>query len=186
DLRGVARRHRGMGVASAVLLLALAGVPPLALWASKDEILAGIEDAALHAVGLAAAAVSAVYAGRVLVVALSRPDGAEARDVEERGTRRVPTPATAMAGVLAVAAAALGVLAVPDVAHALEDVLDLGTQATPSVADLASSGGLAIAALALTVLRPGLVARLGATMLRPWAGLPRLLSPRPVLAIAHA
>ncbi|PZF86067.1 proton-conducting transporter transmembrane domain-containing protein [Jiangella anatolica] len=185
DLRGVARRHRGMGVAATVAFMALAGVPPLALWVSKDEVLAGA-DGAVWVVGLAAAAVSAVYAGRVLVVVLARPDGTEARDVEEPGTRHVPASASVVAGVLAVAAVGLGVLAVPEVAHAFEDVLDVGSQPTPSAAELALSGGLAVAVLALTVLRPGLVNRLSGSVLLPWAGLSRLLSPQPVLAVARA
>ncbi|MFD0541352.1 proton-conducting transporter membrane subunit [Actinomadura luteofluorescens] len=40
-LQGAARRHRAVGAAFGVGALALAGVPPLSLWVTKDEILAG-------------------------------------------------------------------------------------------------------------------------------------------------
>ncbi|WP_324277007.1 proton-conducting transporter membrane subunit [Blastococcus brunescens] len=85
-LRGAARRFPGMGAAATVAALALAGVPPLSLWATKDEVLAGVDGTALHIVGLAAAAVSAIYAGRILAVVLARPAGAR------RSTRRSRAP----------------------------------------------------------------------------------------------
>ncbi|PSL07057.1 NADH:ubiquinone oxidoreductase subunit 5 (subunit L)/multisubunit Na+/H+ antiporter MnhA subunit [Haloactinopolyspora alba] len=179
-LRGVARRHPGMGVPAAVAALALAGVPPLALWASKDEVLAGA-GGGLRVAGLAAAAVSAVYAGRVLGVVFARP----APDAGVARPRRVPGPAVAVAGALAAAAAGLGVLAVPGVAHALEDVVSLGGQPSPGAADLVLSGGLAVAVLAATLAWPEAVARSTRTVLAPWAGLRWLLSPRPVLAAAR-
>lgn len=190
DLRGAARRYRGVGAAAAVAALALAGVPPLSLWATKDEVLAGVEGAALHVVGLAAAAVSAVYAGRVLAVVLAPPAGDEVLDREERGTRRIPLPSTVVAGVLAVFAAGLGVLGLPTVAEELKAVLRAEGEPSPGTGELLLSGALALGVLGLTVVavraRPDLVARLTGGPLGAWAGLGRLLSPRPAMAVARA
>jgi NADH-quinone oxidoreductase subunit L len=67
-LRGAARRHRTAGITFTIGALALAGVPPLALWAAKDVLLAGAleENAGLYAVGLAAAVISAAYSAKAL------------------------------------------------------------------------------------------------------------------------
>lgn len=63
-LVGAARRWPLVGVSAAVGALALAGVAPLSLWATKDAVLAAAleESPALYVVGLAASAMSAVYA----------------------------------------------------------------------------------------------------------------------------
>ncbi|WP_336031572.1 proton-conducting transporter transmembrane domain-containing protein [Geodermatophilus sp. FMUSA9-8] len=194
-LRGAARRYPGMGAAATVAALALAGVPPLSLWATKDEVLAGVGGAALGAVGLAAAVVSAVYAGRILAVVLARPAGDELLDDEllddeEPGTRRVPVASTTTAGVLAAAAAGLGVLALPPVAEALRTSLGAEGDPVPGLGDLLLSGGLAVAALGLTVAlvrtRPSVIRALDRSPLGSWAGLRGLLSPRPALAVARA
>src|SRR5699024_5651974 len=68
-LRGVARRWPLVGWASTLGVLSLAGVAPLALWATKDAVLAAAlaQSPWLYAVGLAAAALSAAYAGKILV-----------------------------------------------------------------------------------------------------------------------
>jgi NADH-quinone oxidoreductase subunit L len=188
-LRGAARRYPGVGAAATVATLALAGVPPLPLWATKDEVLAGVQGTALTVVGLAAAVVSAVYAGRILAVVLARPTGEEPLDVEESGTRRVPLLSRTVAGILAVFAAGLGVLALPAVAEALEALLDAEGEPSPGLGDLLLSGGLAVAALALTVAvsrtRPGFTRSLERSPLSTWAGLGHLLSPRPALAVAR-
>ncbi|RBY97582.1 NADH-quinone oxidoreductase subunit L [Blastococcus sp. TF02-8] len=188
-LRGAARRYPGVGAAATVAALALAGVPPLSLWATKDEVLAGVEGTALTVVGLAAAVVSAVYAGRILAVVLARPTGEESFDVEEPGTRRVPLPSLAVAGSLAAFAAGLGILALPAVAEALKSVLGAEGEPSPGLGDLLLSGALALVALALTVAgsraRPELAAALERSPLASWAGLGHLLSPRPALAVAR-
>ncbi|RZU30816.1 proton-conducting transporter membrane subunit [Blastococcus saxobsidens] len=189
DLRGAARRYPGMGAAVAVAGLALAGIPPLSLWATKDEVLAGVDGTALHVVGLAAAAVSAVYAGRILVVVLARPAGEEAVDREEPGTRQIPTTTTAVAGVLAVFAAGLGVLAVSAVADAWKVALDADGEPSPGLGDLLLSGVLALVVLGLTVtvarVRPATVHWIQRSPLASWAGLRHVLSPRPALALAR-
>ncbi|RFU21742.1 proton-conducting transporter transmembrane domain-containing protein [Geodermatophilus marinus] len=189
-LRGAARRYPGVGAAVTVAALALAGVPPLSLWASKDEVLAGVESTALHAVGLAAAVVAAGYSGRLLAVVLARPGGEEAFDSEEPGTRRVPAATTAVAAAFAVPAAGLGVLALPAVAEALRRLLGAEGEPAPTGGALVLSGALAVAALAGTVLvvrvRPGLVRAAERGPLHRWAGLGRLLTPRPGLALARA
>ncbi|MBA2550382.1 MAG: NADH-quinone oxidoreductase subunit L [Nocardioidaceae bacterium] len=191
-LRGAARRHPGVGAAATVACLALAGVPPLSLWATKDEVLAGVDGAALRIVALAAAALSAAYAGRILVVVLGRPDsdaaagGDASLDLEERGTRRVPPAATGIAAVLAVAAVGLGALALHPVADAGRAVLDAGGESTPTALELFASGSLALVVLALTLWRPGVVAIAVRSPLAGWVGLRGLLSPRPVLAVARA
>jgi NADH-quinone oxidoreductase subunit L len=188
-LRGAARRSPGVGAAATVAGLALAGVPPLSLWATKDEVLAGVDGAALRIVGLAAAVLSAVYAGRMLAVVLARPAGEEHLDEEEAGTRRVPAAGTGVAAVLAVFAAGLGVVALPAVLEPVEVLLGAEGEPSPTLAELALSGGLAVVALAGTVVstrrRPGAVQALERSPLGGWAGLGTLLSPRPALAAAR-
>ena len=193
-LLGVARRYRGVGAAVTVAGLALAGIPPLSLWASKDEILAGVDGAALRIVVLAAAVLSAVYAGRLLTVVLARPSAGDAVeqewwDAEDVGTRRVPPVATGVAIVFAVFAAGLGVLALSAVAEPVRALLGAESEPAPGLGELALSGVLAVLALAVTVAvvrtRPRWVAAAECSPLGSWAGLGRLLSPRPALAVAR-
>jgi len=92
-LRGVARRWPFVGVAATVGTLSLAGIAPLSLWATKDEVLAAAraESTLLYVVGLAGAAVSAAYAGKVMFAVWRRPPrGVEDDWDEERpGTRHI-------------------------------------------------------------------------------------------------
>lgn len=130
-LAGVTRRWMLVGWSATVGLLALAGIAPLSLWATKDSILAAVreESTVVYTVGLAAAALSAAYAGKVLVVIWRRiPAGQQGavdayRDQEESGTGRVPLAGWLPLLVLAVAAAGAGLLALPPigavVAHAV-------------------------------------------------------------------
>jgi NADH:ubiquinone oxidoreductase subunit 5 (subunit L)/multisubunit Na+/H+ antiporter MnhA subunit len=71
-LRGVARMYPLAGAVFTIGALTLAGLPPLSLWAVKDEVLAAAynDNGALYAVGLAAAALSAVYSVKALWYAL--------------------------------------------------------------------------------------------------------------------
>ncbi|HSK96989.1 MAG TPA: proton-conducting transporter membrane subunit, partial [Euzebyales bacterium] len=75
ELRGAARRHPVVGITFTAGTLALAGVPPLSLWVTKDHVLAAAlhESLPLYLVGLAAAALSAAYAGRALALVWASP-----------------------------------------------------------------------------------------------------------------
>lgn len=120
-LRGAGRRWPLVGVVATLGLLSLAGVAPLALWASKEAVLASAVEhgTALYAVGLLGAALSAGYAGRVLAVVLAPLESdadrtADARlDTEEEGTREVTTAMRVPMLVLGLGAAGLGVLVLP-------------------------------------------------------------------------
>ena len=167
-LRGVARRWPPVGWATAAGALSLAGVPPLALWATKDAVLAAALEQSpwLYVVGLAAAALSAAYAGKVLVV-VWRPvppaDVAEVeshRDEEQQGTRHVGALGKAPMVVLAVGALVLGVLALPPVGDSLARAL--GEQPLhPAVWELPVSAVLALGVLAAGVVAPPAGATLG-------------------------
>ncbi|MFC6257138.1 NADH-quinone oxidoreductase subunit L, partial [Kocuria oceani] len=87
-LRGVARRWRVVGVAATVGALALAGIAPLSLWATKDAVLAAALETSpwLYAAGLVAAGLSAAYAGKAVWTIWRR--GAHAQ-LQEGGTGEV-------------------------------------------------------------------------------------------------
>ena len=117
-LRGAARTHRLVGACFTVGALALAGLPPLSLWAAKDEVLAAARAAEHGPVrgGPRGSGLAAVYSIKALwYVTRPLPDDAEpAYDTEQRGTRLCPRTSAAPLLVLAGAAAVLGVLALPD------------------------------------------------------------------------
>ena len=192
-LRGAARRWPLVGVCAAIGALALAGVAPLSLWATKDAVLAGAreESLPLYLVGLAAAALSAGYAGKVLWLVWQHRPADPAYDTEERGTRRVGVLAQAPLVVLAAGAAVLGLLALPPVGEVLRRALGDTAAPTASAAELAISALLAVGTVLL--LGPARVRRSswGAVgrWLSGWLGLPRatdLLVVRPVLRVAEA
>ncbi|WP_411284719.1 proton-conducting transporter membrane subunit [Lapillicoccus sp.] len=163
-LRGTARRWPLVGALATVGLLSLAGVAPLALWASKEAVLASVVErsTALYAVGLLGTALSAGYAGRVLAVVwapLAEDDGrkgAARLDTEEDGTRRVSTPMLAPMAVLALGAAVLGALVLPPVGAALAGEVGEHGATTPAGVELVVSAllALAVAALAWRVTLP--------------------------------
>ena len=188
-LQGAARRWPVVGVAATVAALSLAGVAPLSMWATKDEVLAATKDSStgLYVVGLAAAALSAAYAGKVLWL-VWRPTPADADagyDTEEEGSRRVGFLQQAPLVVLAVGAAALGVLAWPPVGAALRRALGESGGPQPGAAELVISAAIALLVV-LSVRRwqlpePRWAAR--------WLGLgaaTELLVVRPVLSLAQA
>ncbi|MGY1841627.1 MULTISPECIES: proton-conducting transporter transmembrane domain-containing protein [unclassified Modestobacter] len=193
-LRGAARRWPLVGVCAAVGALALAGVVPLSLWATKDAVLAVArhESLALYVVGLAAAAVSAAYAGKVLwLVWQQLPDDAESGyDTEEEGSRRVVVLEQAPLVVLAAGAAVLGLLALPPVGEALRRALGTTGAPSPTVWEMALSAALAVAVVGLSAPKWPLwrgAERVG--WLAGWLGLPRATSAlvvRPVLRTAEA
>ncbi len=155
-LRGVARRWPVVGWTATVGALSLAGVAPLALWATKDAVLAAAleQSPALYAIGLAAAAMSAGYAARILVVVWrkvpepDRPAVAAHLDEEQPGTRHVGTWEKAPLLVLAVGAAVLGWLALPPLGEAIARAVG-GGSAHPTALELVVSGVIAVAAILL-------------------------------------
>ncbi|MFD4259782.1 NADH-quinone oxidoreductase subunit L [Streptomyces sp. NPDC058534] len=147
-LRGAARRHRTAGITFSVAALTLAGVPPLALWAAKDVLLAGaLEDtAALYVTGMAAAAISAVYSAKALWFVWQPAAATDDRTEPLPFATRVPLAA------LAVASAALTVTSFPPVRDAVERVLGDEAQPEPHIWELALSGALAVAVSAVVWL----------------------------------
>ncbi|MBW0090321.1 NADH-quinone oxidoreductase subunit L [Pseudonocardia sp. KRD-184] len=193
SLRGAARRWPLVGACAAAGALALAGVAPLSLWATKEAVLSAAlhRSPALYVVGVAAAALSAAYAGKVLVLVVRpAPAGVEAGyDTEERGTRRVPAVEQTPLVVLAAGAAVLGVLALPPVAGPLGAALGSGGAPAPGAAELAGSALLALVVLAAVTLRPRAVAGWSPAWAAGWLGLETAVGAavvRPVLAVAAA
>ena len=188
-LRGAGRRWPVVGACAAVGALALAGVAPLSLWATKDAVLAAARERspALYVVGLAAAALSAAYAGKVLVVLARRaPEGVEEEfDDERRGTRHVGVLEQAPLVVLAAGAALLGALALPPVADVLRRALGEAAAPVAGVAEMTVSAVLALVVLMVVwrwrVPEPGWAAG--------WLGLEaaaHAVVVRPVLRLAEA
>ncbi|WP_106400846.1 NADH-quinone oxidoreductase subunit 5 family protein [Actinocorallia populi] len=98
-LHGVARRHPFVGAMFTVGALALAGIPPLSLWITKDTVL----DAALrtswplYAVGLAATVLSAAYAAKaMLLVWLPADDETSATTRAISPLEKAPLPPLAL------------------------------------------------------------------------------------------
>ncbi|WP_433477819.1 NADH-quinone oxidoreductase subunit L [Spirillospora sp. CA-142024] len=172
-----ARRDRLVGVVFGVGALALAGVPPLSLWVTKDEVLGGAfeRSAGLLAVGLAASVLSAVYAAKALVGLLRPAEGSELRFLE-----RAPLV------VLALPAGSLGALGIPAVADGWRRILDVPGEGGPDVRVAVLSGVLALITTGAVVAvrrvpEPGWAV--------DWLHLERAVSVavvRPVLAAARA
>ncbi|MFS0718615.1 proton-conducting transporter membrane subunit [Arthrobacter sp. 1P04PC] len=187
-LRGAARRWPVLGAAFTVGALSLAGMPPLSLWATKDNVLAAALEVspALYAAGLAGAALSAAYAGKALAL-VWRPlpaDAAAAYDTEEKGTRRVEPGQILPVAALAAAAAVGGLLVSGPVGRAVSAAV--GGGAEPGVAELITSAALAVAVLAYSLWRP---ASVRAGHAADWFGLERAAAAvvvRPVERAAHA
>jgi len=152
-LRGAARRWPLVGVLFAVGVLSLAGIAPLSLWATKEELLAGALESspALYIVGLAAAALSAAYAGKALVILWRKPltTAQSGYDTEQRGTRHIAVWQRIPLVVLAAGAALLGVLALPPVGDWLRGLLGAEGDPRPGVLELVGSAVLALFVLGL-------------------------------------
>lgn len=172
-LRGVARRWRLVGVTATIGLLGLAGVAPMALWASKEAVLSAARSSGpvLYGVGLVAAALSAAYAGKVLAViwAAAPGDPETLFDTEQRGTRRVPASTGPPLVVLAIGAALLGVLLLPPVAAGWRAFVG-GVIVHSSVPELLGSAILAWVVVVLVWRRPAPEP----VWARDWLGLPWL------------
>ncbi|TFD71014.1 NADH-quinone oxidoreductase subunit L [Cryobacterium sp. Hb1] len=152
-LRGAARRWPLVGVTFAVGALSLAGIAPLALWATKDQLLAAAWETstALYVVGLAAAALAAAYAGKALIIVWSHPlaNAADKYDTEQRGTRHIAAWERVPLTVLAVGAALLGVLTLPPVGDWVRGVLGAESDPRPGMLELVGSTLLALLVLGL-------------------------------------
>jgi NADH:ubiquinone oxidoreductase subunit 5 (subunit L)/multisubunit Na+/H+ antiporter MnhA subunit len=191
-LRGAARAYPLVGACFAVGALTLAGLPPLSLWATKDEVLAAAYERGtpLYAVGLTAAAVSALYSVKALWYVL-RPLPVDATPRDPERPRRTGWATSAPLVVLALAAATLGILALPGVARALRSAVGTPGEPAPHLWELTLSAAVALTAAALVWWRgprpapvPGAVRRWAAA----WLGLERaahLLVARPVMALAR-
>ncbi|SDY72038.1 NADH:ubiquinone oxidoreductase subunit 5 (chain L)/Multisubunit Na+/H+ antiporter, MnhA subunit [Modestobacter sp. DSM 44400] len=188
-LHGAARRWPVVGGTATVAALSLAGVVPLSLWATKDDVLAAAmgSSLALYLVGLAAAALSAAYAGKVLWL-IWRPLPADAEagyDTEEEGTRRIALLEKVPLVVLAVGAAVLGLLVWPPAGEALRRALGEAAAARPTVPELLSSAVLSVLVV-LAVRRWRLP---GPRWAASWLGLgtaTQVLVVVPVLRLAEA
>ncbi|MFF5992937.1 MULTISPECIES: proton-conducting transporter transmembrane domain-containing protein [Prauserella] len=169
-LRGVARRYPVVGVTFTAGAVTLAGIPPLSIWATKDHVLAVAlrEATPLYLVGLAAAALSAAYAGRAVAIVWSAPDPGAAGHVEQRATGRVNAWQRSALPPLAAGAAALGVLAVPAVWDAFAGIVSTTEGAAAAWWELLVS---AVVALATAGAAAAVVRRRGDVRARePWVG----------------
>ena len=182
DLRrlgGASRAGPVVGGCFVVGTLVLAGLPPLSLWVTKDEVLAGAfaRSPALGAVGLLGAALSAVYAGRALFLVLGP---GQLAPLVRPAVERIPLI------VLAAAAAVLGVVGTPVLADPLREALGDAPAAGPL--GLAVSAVLAVGGLALARRRPLTPLPLPASAVR-WFDLEAVTTVglvRPVQALSRA
>ncbi|ASL09449.1 proton-conducting transporter membrane subunit [Mycobacterium intracellulare subsp. chimaera] len=151
QLRDVARRWPLVGWSATVAAVALAGIPPLSLWATKDAVLTVALDhsPALYGAGLVAAALSAAYAAKILVAMWRKaaPSGGS----EQRKTLGANVFQQLPIVVLALGAAVTGVLALPPIAPTLSRVLDNGRTAQAAVPELAASALVALVVVAAIV-----------------------------------
>jgi NADH-quinone oxidoreductase subunit L len=202
ELGGAGRRFPLVGVTFGVGAVALAGVPPLSLWVTKDVILgAAAGRPGLYAVLLAAALLSAAYSAKALF-AVWRPAAGPARG-DRTGRAGEPTAPAGEAGateyaptgkigawewgpmtVLALGAAGLGVVGLPQVFEAWARLVGNPRAAAPAAGELALSGALAVAVVlaALAIQRRAAPLIAGRDVLVPSASGPR--SPRVRVAAA--
>ncbi|GAA1080715.1 proton-conducting transporter transmembrane domain-containing protein [Nocardiopsis metallicus] len=199
-LRGAARRRPLVGAVFTVGAMAIAGLPPLGIWVAKDEVLAAALAAspALYAAGLVAAAVSAAYAAKALALVWtvdSSPE--EGRPEGDHSVTASASPSERSALLaLAVAAAGLGMFALPPLARWWRTLLGAAGEPEPSMWEMAVSGLLSTA----VVVGVWLVYARGATRvtagalpgrqwLGDWLGLERLVDNgvvRPTMALARS
>ncbi|QFY09755.1 NADH-quinone oxidoreductase subunit L [Nonomuraea phyllanthi] len=152
-LRGAARTYPVVGAAFTAGALALAGLPPLSLWVTKDEVLAAAIERGpgLYAIGLVAAAVSALYSVKALwyVWRALPANASDAYDREKQGTRRISPAMAPPLLVLSFAAATLGVFGLPGPSAWLRAAAGGADEPAPRLWELALSAGVALAAAGL-------------------------------------
>lgn len=181
-LRAAAVRAPVVGVLAAVGLLSLAGLPPLALWGSKDTVLAAALEHSplLYAAGLVAAGLSAAYAGKALTIVLAHPAG--------RAPLHVPWSSWTPLVPLAAGAALLSLLALGGTGQRFEALLRAPLPPVEPVG-LLVSGVLAAAVLAAMWWRGEQVAAGMPAAARQWLHLEtaaHAVAVRPVLALSAA
>jgi NADH-quinone oxidoreductase subunit L len=141
DMGGLARKMPVTAVTFGLGALSLAGIPPLAGFASKDAILTSLEGRAgwiPWALLLATAFLTAFYMGRVLVLTfLGKPSPAAAHAHESPPVMTGPLIALAIPTVL-------GGLLGPWLAEGLGGEMHLHLGLTPVLASLAGLGGLVL------------------------------------------
>lgn len=172
DLRGAARTWPLIGISASVAAVALAGVAPLSLWATKDAILAAALEHSpwLYAAGLVATALSAAYSAKILAVIWRREEpAATGAEREPRQPARVTGYERLPLVVLSAGAALAGVLALPPLAGVLGRMLDGRPAPQAGFAELVVSAVLA-AGVVLAVARWGVPEIRWAT---GWLGLER-------------
>ncbi|MBT9254593.1 NADH-quinone oxidoreductase subunit L [Phycicoccus sp. MAQZ13P-2] len=195
-LRGAVGEWPLVRVAATVALLSLAGLPPLALWATKDLVLAAAfeRSTVLGLVAVVGAGLSAAYAGvvlRVLWAPVGPGEAERARDLggsEEEARGGVPRSLAAAIVALAAGAVLLGALAIPAVARRTEEVVG-GPLVEPGVPAIAASGVLSVLVVAVLWWRP--VSRDGrwVALVRTWGGVERAVHRsvvRPTVLLAQA
>lgn len=160
-LRGVVGRWRLVGWSATIGALALAGIAPLSLWATKDTVLTAVgkQSSWLYAAGLTASALSAAYAAKILVVIWPRVPAdrraeVEARfDEEQRGTRRVTAWQQVPLLPLAAGAAYAGLLALPPLAGTVGRAVGEAGEFHASAGELVVSAAVALVVLLVVVAR---------------------------------
>ncbi|MEU1204706.1 proton-conducting transporter membrane subunit [Nocardia sp. NPDC005825] len=192
-LRGAAHAYPLVGVPFTIGALGLAGVPPFALWPTKDAVLAVSREIStpLYVAGFAATILGAVYAARALTLVWlpKTPDSEKAWDTEEPGTRTVNPAAWLPLVVLATAVIAGGVAVAPSVHDRFARIVHTGAAPATTWSELALSGTVAILTVAVVAT---LIRRRGdlpaPAPLANWLGLEaaaRKLVATPTLALAN-
>ncbi|MDD1475431.1 proton-conducting transporter transmembrane domain-containing protein [Arthrobacter sp. H16F315] len=190
-LRGAGRRWPALGAGFTVAALSLAGIAPLSLWATKDNILAAAleHSGPLYVTGLAGAVLAAAYAAKAaaLIWKPALPDTPSRYDAEEQGGREVTRWQTLPVLVLAAGAALAGLLVFGPGGDALRESLrrgDGGPQSGPL--ELTVSAVLALAVVILVWRFSARLPALGAA--KDWVGMERAVHAvvvRPVLGAAR-